>query len=207
VVSGDAVSTRSRLATAASVVLVLSVITGFLIGLVALVRALVRVFTHLDNQVAAAIVVASSAAVVSVASLIFTRVLEQRAERLRELRAKKSPVYERFITGWLDLLLNSKDGEVDQEKLQAFFQQATIDFTIWASDEVLVTWSRRRRAFIKAVDPMESMFGFEQLFLTVRKDLGHRNKNVQPGDLLGLWVNDVDDYLPGAKTEADAESE
>jgi hypothetical protein len=51
-------------------------------------------------------------------------------------------------------------------------------------------------------DPVSLMFGFEDVLLTIRQDVGHTNKGLTRGDLLALWVNDVDKALMPALNNA-----
>ena len=176
---------------------------ALLLGLLFLIflgiRTAWRSFQGLENQVAAAVVAASATVLVSVLSVTVTRLWERHNERERELRAKRVPVYERFISEWLGLMLNSRGGQLDEERAKEFFITLTPDILVWASDEVLVQWSRERRRWTQVAEQgnaMEMMFRFEDLLLTIRRDLGHSNKGgVERGDVLGLWVNDIDDYL------------
>ena len=39
------------------------------------------------------------------------------------------------------------------------------------------------------------MFGVEDLFRAIRKDLGHGDLLLQRGDILRLYINDVDTFL------------
>jgi hypothetical protein len=39
------------------------------------------------------------------------------------------------------------------------------------------------------------LFLYERFLLEVRRDLGHKNKDLKKGTLLGLFVNDLDRYL------------
>jgi hypothetical protein len=51
------------------------------------------------------------------------------------------------------------------------------------------------------VDPTV-LFAFEQMLFEIRRDLGHENNGLGAGDLLRLFINDVDDYLPaGSATQ------
>jgi hypothetical protein len=71
------------------------------------------------------------------------------------------------------------------------------EMIFWASDTDLVEWSRLRRVTITA-SPEQQQFNllrFEKVLLAIRRDLGHKNKGITTGDLLGLWVNDIDAFL------------
>lgn len=178
----------------------LAVLAGLVVFAYFAARAAWRGLQELENQLAAAVVAASATVLVSVLSVSLTRLYERRNERLRELHAKRVPVYERFITDWLGLMLGSQ-GQLDEDRAKQFFISITPDLLVWASDEVLVKWSRERRSWTNmsaSADAMDLMFRFEDLLLAMRRDLGHRNVNISRGDVLGLWVNDIDDYLQGS---------
>ena len=70
---------------------------------------------------------------------------------------------------------------------------------VWGSDEVLAAWIKFRRfstneAAVKA-NPFQLMFLYEELVYTMRRELGHKNKGLGKGDILALFINDIDKYL------------
>lgn len=193
----------SRLARVAQTILGFALLGGAVYGVIRLVVAAVRTFQDLDTQVAAAFIAAFASVAVTVASVFGGRLLERRAAREQALRPKKSEIYESFIKGWCDIFelgppRERSEAEKERERLQ-FFADLTPQLMAWGSDEVVVAWSRyRRNAAARASDSPETMFEFEALMRTIRKDLGHRGKRVKKGDLLGLFVNDVDDFIASA---------
>lgn len=46
---------------------------------------------------------------------------------------------------------------------------------------------------------LESINLTENLLLAIRKDMGHKNKGLQQGDILSLFINDVDETLATLK--------
>ena len=40
-------------------------------------------------------------------------------------------------------------------------------------------------------EPLNVMIPLEDLMLEIRKDLGHNNKNINRGEILSLFINDV----------------
>ena len=44
-------------------------------------------------------------------------------------------------------------------------------------------------------DPEEILFLTEKLLFAIRRDLGHKNKNLKKGDILSIFVNDIEKYL------------
>jgi hypothetical protein len=73
---------------------------------------------------------------------------------------------------------------------------------VWGSDEVLAGWVKWRRLLINEAavkeNPIRSMLLYEELIFAIRRDLGHKNKSLVTGDILALFVNDIDEHL--AKT-------
>ena len=43
------------------------------------------------------------------------------------------------------------------------------------------------------------MFQTEKIFYAIRHDLGHKNKNLERGDILRLFINDIDEVLEKIK--------
>ena len=44
-------------------------------------------------------------------------------------------------------------------------------------------------------NPMKLILLYEKLILAIRRDLGHNNKGLKTGDVLALFVNDIDQHL------------
>ena len=42
---------------------------------------------------------------------------------------------------------------------------------------------------------LKILFEMESLLLAIRKDLGHSNRGTGRGAILGLFINDIDDYI------------
>ena len=94
--------------------------------------------------------------------------------------------------------------EAEQKKAaESLFNELTPELINWASDEVLVAWSRFKRNAISG-SGVETVFDFEKVLLAIRHDYGHKGKNVSEGDLLGLFINDIDDHLALRKGKSKA---
>ena len=44
-------------------------------------------------------------------------------------------------------------------------------------------------------DSITIILALEDVLLKIRKDLGHDNKNIGKGKLLGLFINDIQEYM------------
>jgi len=169
-----------------------------------------------DAALAASIVAGVAAAYGTVISVILSRYFErqraqvEKAQELeRDTRAKKIPVYEDFVGFWLDALFASKTGKKALSEQQ--IMQGVIEWTkpilMWGSDDVVREWGQLRVQLAEAKPGnFEGLFRFEQFLITLRRDAGYPETNLSRGDLLRLWVNDIDQYiLQGVTPIASAE--
>jgi len=187
---------------------ILVVLLGFILlaaicyGVFIFMRAAMRILTSLNSDIAVAIIAAAATVFVSVLSIVLGKAYESRIIIQKEHREKKIPVYEDLIKFMFRILMGEKtnDKPTEQEIID-FMSHFTQRIMVWGSDDVLVAWVKCRRAAIDEEDikknPMKLMILYENLILTIRRDLGHKNKNIGEGDVLALFVNDIDQYLKG----------
>jgi hypothetical protein len=169
-----------------------------------LVRFLWATFTGLQKEVAAALVAGSATILVSVISVIATRYYERKRIIDQQLRERKMPMYEKFIDFWMRYMLAENLGkpQATESELQDFIVDFTKELLVWGSDEVVSEWSRFRRTLSNMTSPDEvstaMLFQFERMLLSMRREFGHTNRKLKTGDILGLYINDIDEYLPRA---------
>jgi hypothetical protein len=186
---------------ASSVVLSVFLIAGMCYGMFVAVSATMHVLASINSGVVVAIIAASATVLVSVLSVVLGKFYEARSLIQKEHREKKIPVYEELIRFMSRILMSSKVGDPisDQEMIE-FMSGFTQRAMVWASDDVLATWVKWRRlsldqASVKTA-PLSAMLQYEELIFAIRRDLGHKNKTLVSGDILALFVNDIDQYLP-----------
>ncbi|UER54529.1 hypothetical protein HJG43_08235 [Kineosporiaceae bacterium SCSIO 59966] len=180
--------------------LVLFGLAGYL--LFALVRAIIEAFSDAGPEVAAALLTGATTVLVAVLSVLLTRFFERRNAREREQQQKRTPVYEEFIAGLLESLGFTKTAEerkegMDQAEVARVLGNFTKQAVVWGSDDVIRAWVDYRYATMKMnpkdlTQGRQGMRKLEELFLTIRKDLGLSNKSLRDGDLLRLFINDLD---------------
>ncbi len=167
-------------------------------ALLGLVWLLIKGLTSLQSGVAAAVVTASATVLISVFSLIYSHRREQRRAIEHANREQKIPVYEEFIRVWFSGTFDA--GSLTPDDWTDFVKTFTPKLVFWASDAVLRSYNDFRRAAMDIdVDQPQSdptaLFAFEDLLFAIRRDLGHSNDGLERGDLLRLYINDVDDHL------------
>lgn len=179
-------------------ILGLMLIIGIGYGFYSIVNYLIEVLTSLQKEVAAAIIAAMATIIVSILSITTGKYYERKIIIEKELREEKIPMYEEFIKFLFDLLLSNKvEGkQMTQDEMIAFFNKFTQKLIIWGSDEVVSQWSNYRRKITQnTTDTKTNMLELEKLLLAIREDTGHKNKNIHQGELLGLFINDIDNYI------------
>lgn len=173
-------------------------IIGIGCGVYSVIDYLIEILTSLQKEVAAAIVAAMATIIVSILSITIGKYYERKMIIEKELREEKIPMYEKFINFLFNLLLSNKvEGkEMTQDEMTAFFNEFTQKLIVWGSDNVVSQWSNYRRIITQyPTDTKTNMLELEKLLLAIRKDTGHKNKNIYQGALLALFINDIDSYI------------
>ena len=177
------------------------VVLGALVwGLIVLMRYVLRSLFHgVNSNVSAAIAAAVITAISSVAILALQRHYDEKSQSLNALRERKAALYKGFIDQWREVFgIGVTRSETESQEAMASsaaeFAKLSSDMLCWASGPVLAEYSRLRR--LPTNNPTESakasLLYFENVLLLMRQDLGHDDKNLRAGDLLGMWVNDID---------------
>ena len=185
-----------------STILGLLLLAGIVYGVFAAARATIHFLTSANSAIAVAIIGVAGTVLVSVFSLIAAKIYESRALINKEHREKKIPVYEDLIKLMFQILMSQKTGapplsEDEMIKSMLGFTQGVM---VWGSDGVLAAWIKWRRMLVDEAamkaNPKEFLFLYEQILFAIRRDLGHKNKALIQGDILALFINDIDKYLP-----------
>lgn len=177
----------------------LAAIAATIFGLYKLLQLLWEIFAQLNPTVGAGIIAATATIIVSVFSVLVAKYLEQKAVLLKEHRERKTPIYEEMVKLIFRFAFADKIGlpPLTEQEIITKMAWFTENLVIWGSDDLLLAWNRFRTYSIQNSDnPSFSMlFEVEKLLMAIRKDLGHGNKGIARGKILGLFVNDIDEYI------------
>ncbi len=172
-------------------------------GLVVLiVTSILRALDAVQSQIATAIVAGSVTIALSVLGVVITKSYERRAALERDSRTKRIPVYEDFVGFVFRLFQQGKPHtkKMTEAEMVKVLLECTQKLAVWSSDEVLREFGRFRTLAVqqeKAVNPPDTvMFALEDLMFAIRRDLGYKNAGLRRGDLLRLFINDIDEHLP-----------
>ena len=163
----------------------------------------------LSTPTAGPVMVATLTAVGSITGLIVSKHWERRNDVEQAHRAKKEPIYDRFMEFWFKLIFANRLGEppVTELEMMQFVGQFTQQLIIWGSDDVLKAYATLRRQNMasgdsKDLDSTQMLVALEDVLLAIRKDMGHKNKGIGQGDLLVLFITDNGEHLSKPKRAA-----
>lgn len=164
-------------------------------------------FTSLSPGVASASAVAFITAIASLGSLLYTRQSERRRDLEQELRRQKVPVYQDFMDFWFRFLHASRMGKqpASDAEIAEFAATFSAKIIIWGSDAVLKEYARFRSATGQGAG-VNALLSFEKFLYAIRADVGHKNRGLSEGDLLSVFINDIDKVvkaMPPATVPAD----
>lgn len=119
-----------------------------------------------------------------------------------EQREHKVEIYEQITHFFFETIFAVRLGHPpkNEEEIIDFLVKVTPKLVMWSSDEVLQNFREFRQCGIKqSSDPetfgLQAMLIYEKMLLSIRKDLGHKNQNLNNGSILGIFVNDIDEYI------------
>lgn len=133
---------------------------------------------------------------------------QQRAEkeRLRDAhRERMSPTYDellRLVASQFKAGDGASRTKASEKKMEEFMRDLKgRQLLLGASDEMIRAfndWQATTSAAQKTGNDLEAIAAWEALLLAIRKDMGHRDSDLEPWDLLRLSITDLDEHLSAA---------
>ncbi|MDG9930614.1 MULTISPECIES: hypothetical protein [unclassified Pseudomonas] len=191
---------KSKIKKILSLIFSLLVIAATLWGTYSLAKYIWRQISNLDSTLSTGIIAASTTVIVSVLSILVSKHLETKTIINNTLRERKTPTYENIINFIFKITFAEKLGEKQpsEKEMIKFFTDTTRDLVVWGSNDMILAFSKFREGAIaneKGNSSSNILFIVEDLMLAIRKDLGHSSSSIKRGDILRLYINDVDNYL------------
>ncbi|HLA85446.1 MAG TPA: hypothetical protein VJL29_11685 [Thermoguttaceae bacterium] len=146
-----------------------------------------------DPTLGAVLAATAGTIVGSVALVVVARWMEGRAAALRDLREKRTAVYDQLLQHLLKLVMGRATGEVVPEaEVLRFMTNFAQRMMVWGSEDVLAAWSRLRTAMCELQansGTRRAMLAYEDLVRAVRRDLGYQDRELEAGKLMALFVD------------------
>lgn len=183
-----------------SLIFSLILVIFMIVGIYKILRFTLTIFSQINPSVGAGIIAATATITVSVISVLVAKHLEQKAILLKEHRERKTPNYEEMVQLIFRFAFADKLGlpPLSDQEVNEKMAKFTENLVIWGSDDLILAWNRFRTHSPKTDQSTASyqiLFEVETLLLAIRKDLGHANKKLSKGSVLGLFVNDLDKVI------------
>jgi hypothetical protein len=138
--------------------------------------------------------------VVSVVSVTLGKYFERKMNIEQDQRKKKVELYEKFIDILFSILNTQRTKKASSEKevLQSLTEW-TQKLIVWGSNDVIRQWNVIRLHLGETTEtPVGNLFELEKLLIAIRKDVGFSG-TYKKGELLSLFINDIDKYVPSNK--------
>lgn len=148
----------------------------------------------INSDLGVALVASSATIIVSVISVLVAKWAERRSRAEEHQREKKVPIYEKIVTFVFRVAFAEKlHQEMPSEaEMMKFFADLTPELVSWSSPAVIKAFVKFRTGDGQGFD---IMWRVEDLLKAIRSDLGHSDSRLVKGDLLRLFINDVDKYV------------
>ena len=161
-------------------------------------RTVLDFLTKASPQLSSALVGTAGLVFVAVIANFLAKIYEQRQRIQEEQRAKKVAVYEEFMEFWVKLLTSGSDEDDEDEdekgandpetqaEIQRYLREFTHKLVAWGSEPFI-------REYVVFKDLLQSdvdrgLLHFEKVLLEIRRDIGYKNKKLNRGDLLKVFL-------------------
>ncbi|MQR84368.1 hypothetical protein GFV16_00215 [Bacillus megaterium] len=181
------------------------IVCSLLVGVIFIVYIgyiVFKAFLTIDPRITAALITS----LLAVLGITIPKFLEKKMEIEQHLRDKKSDTYKELVTLIFQMLMGSKMGKPLNEKaLIEKMSSLTENLILWGSPDVIKAYKAYRMGLVKremnSKVTLTEIDVMEALLLAIRKDMGHKDKNLVRGDILSLFINDLEELLQDLETE------
>jgi hypothetical protein len=166
------------------------------LALLALLVTVLAWFVYTSITEAPAVVAAVVTAVGAVLAVVAERIWAARREEERARRERMAPIYDELITGFYRSVRGTRASE---RKLERSFEKLALQLVIWGDPRVIGAFNEFRSDVVEDEDAaLPNLLALERFIRAMRIDLGHDDKDLAAGDLLRIFVNDLDEHLAAA---------
>lgn len=175
-------------------------IGGLFYGVFYFLSWLYQSFLSIDARIAAALITGLFAIIAASLTITVPKIFEKKMEIAEQHRNKKFPMYQDLLEFLFNIFMGHKLGKIiDEKEVIEFMSKFTQNIILWGSEDTIKSYRAFRTHFMNRPESESSSLKelelMENLLLAVRKDMGHNNKKLETGDLLSLFINDLEKYL------------
>lgn len=176
----------------------LSAVTNFVSGSIAV---LLSTLSTLDVAIVVALITGCVSIVTVIGGGIANNYLAYRQRKGEYLREHRVQAYEKLIEIVYKMLMKSKKKEqYGADEMLSDMNDFNQSLTLWGSSKAIRLWDEWRLATVGKQPPAsELLFAMEKVLIQLRRDMG-QGRGLKKGDLLKLFINDVDALLDNSNS-------
>ena len=156
-------------------------------GVVKLILQFIDFLRSVDAQIAAQLIGTSGTILAAVIAVVIGQIYTKRRDIREAQRLAKTETYNAFVKNISDIML---DEENKDRNFRPFFKELTSRLMLSGSDDVIKEYNEWRDSSLDNID--NSILTLDKLLRALRKDLGHNNRKLSKGALIGLYLKPVE---------------
>ena len=158
---------------------------NYIIFIVVIISIVLAIFGILNPNV--------EAAIISGLIAVFLFQQQKQKELLMELYKRKAVLYKDFVYTWVVELLLNRDNAT--QVIQDYQKEQIHKLILWASDDFIREYTSFLKKYRNVENNIEIIRDFGVILLTIRRDLGFKNKNISEKDILRIVIADIDEHF------------
>ena len=185
-----------------AIIIAAIVFAGIIFGIIMGIRQLIRWFADIAYTVSTmdtVIIIAVISGAVTILGLLVNSIITLRLKhsdykhnrKVVLLRKLEAP-YTQFVNMLFDMVRKKEDAEhIDEDVRNRLLRDMSREIILYGSDDVVKKWvDYKRKAPGFSVE--EHLAYLESILHLIRKDMGINQGSLMPGDLLSLFVDDIE---------------
>ena len=158
---------------------------NYIIFIVVIISIVLAIFGILNPNV--------EAAIISGLIAVFLFQQQKQKELLMELYKRKAVLYKDFVYTWVVKLLLNRDNAT--QVIQDYQKEQIHKLILWASDDFIREFTSFLKKYRNVENNIEIVRDLGVILLTIRRDLGFKNKNISEKDILRIFIMDIDEHF------------
>jgi len=170
-----------------------------IVGVWKIIEQFIAFLKTIDAQIAAQIIGTSGTVLAAVVAVVLGQVYTKHRDLREAHRKVKTDIYNAFVQKITDVLFTGekKPEEELQNNLITFFREFSTKLMLSGSDRVIKAFNAWREA---GHTNSAIILSTDRLLCELRRDLGHKNRGLKPGDVIKLYLK-PGEYEKTPKTE------
>jgi hypothetical protein len=177
-------------------------LAGIGVGVFFVGKSIWSEFASLQKEVAVGILTAATAIVVATITVVAGRYFERKKEFAIVHRDKKIPVYDEFLKGILQTFWSTSVASPPLDSPQdtvAFLREWQRQLLLWGGTDVVNAYNNWKAALGERPQTIWAIARTEELFLAIRKELGHDDRKLPKHSFVGFILSEPELFKAAAK--------